>query len=299
MKAFVVLNPVAGNNDRETVLDALKTHFSDAGIEYVVHETAKEEKPDEIVRTRLENEAFDFVVAAGGDGTVSQVVGGLIGSMIPLGIIPVGTGNLLARDLDIPLKIDEAVMLIAGKNGLRKIDAMKVNNRICVLNASLGISAKVMEGTTSESKNRFGFLAYIWEALGKLFNLKREFITIDIDGETTKHHAIEVTIFNSGTIVKTLYPEGPDISIDDGQLDVWIVSYKTIKDYPKYVIRLISKKTAKSLSHFMKANKRITINSHIPMPLQVDGESIGTTPVEIEVLPGAINVIVSDNQKVS
>ncbi|HSN65862.1 MAG TPA: diacylglycerol kinase family protein [Fusibacter sp.] len=292
MKAFVVLNPVAGNNDRETVLNALKTHFSDAGIEYVVHETAKEEKPDEIVRTRLENDKFDFVVAAGGDGTVSQVVGGLIGSSLPLGIIPVGTGNLLARNLDIPLKIDEAVALIAGKNGLRKIDAMKVNNRICVLNASLGISAKVMEGTTSESKNRFGFLAYAWEALGKLFKLKREFITVDIDGNTTKHHAVEVTVFNSGTIVKTLYPEGLDISIDDGQLDVWIVSYKTIKDYPKYLLRMISKKTAKSLSHFMKANKRITITSRVAMPLQVDGESIGTTPVEIEVLPGAINVIV-------
>jgi YegS/Rv2252/BmrU family lipid kinase len=296
MKAFVVLNPVAGNNDRETVLDALKTHFSDAGIEYVVHETAKEEKPDEIVHTRLENEAFDFVVAAGGDGTVSQVVGGLIGSVIPLGIIPVGTGNLLARDLDIPLKIDEAVALIAGKNGLRKIDAMKVNGHISVLNASIGISAKVMKSTTSEIKNRFGMLAYIWKALGKLIKLKREFITVDIDGKTSKHHAIEVTIFNSGTIVKTLYPEGPDIRIDDGQLDVWIVSYKTIKDYPKYVFRLISKKTAKSLSHFMKANNRIMINSRVPMPLQVDGESIGTTPVEIEVLPGAINVIVRSNK---
>ena len=190
MKAFVVLNPVAGNNDRETVLEALKTPFNDAGVEYVLYETAKEDDPSDIVRTRLENESFDFVVAAGGDGTVSQVVNGLIGSTVPLGIIPVGTGNLLAKDLDIPLEIDDAVALIAGEHVIRKIDAMRVNNHISILNASLGISAKVMKGTTSESKNRFGFLAYIWKALGKLIKLKREFISVDIDGKTTKHHAI-------------------------------------------------------------------------------------------------------------
>lgn len=299
MKAFVVLNPVAGANSREAVLEALKTYFNDAAIDYVVHETTKEDKPSDIVRARLENEEFDFVVAAGGDGTVSQVIGGLIGSTLPLGIIPVGTGNMLARDLALPLKIDEAVALIAGTHVLKKIDAMKVNDRISILNASLGISARVMRGTTSENKKRFGLLAYIWEALGKLFKMKHEYITVYIDGKTTKHHAVELTVFNSGMIARTLYPQGPDISIDDGHLDVWIVSYKTILDYPQYLLRMIRKRTSKDLSHLMTANKSIMIKSSVPMPLQADGEIIGTTPVEIEVLPGAINVFVSEKPAIS
>lgn len=294
MKAFVVLNPVAGNNAREPVLEALKTYFNDAGIDYVVHETAKEDKPGDIVRGRLEDEKLDFVVAAGGDGTVSQVIDGLVDSTLPLGIIPVGTGNMLARDLAIPLKIDEAVALIAGTHVLKKIDAMRVNNHICVLNASLGISAMVMRDTTSESKNRFGILAYIWEALGKLFEMKRRHITVSIDGKTTKHHALEATVFNCGIMAETLYPQGPDIRIDDGHLDVWIVSFKTILNYPLYFLGMITKKRSRNLSHFMKANKCVMIKSSVPIPLQADGENIGTTPVEIEVLPGAINVFVSE-----
>ena len=294
MKAFVVLNPVAGDNAREPVLDALKTYFDDAGIDYEVYETAGEDKPGDIVRDRLENGKFDFVVAAGGDGTVSQVINGLIDSGLPLGIIPVGTGNMLARSLDLPLKIDKAVALISGPHVLKKVDAMRINNRICVLNASLGISAKVMRDTKSENKNRFGLLAYIWEALGKLFKIKRSYITINIDGKTTKHHAIEATVFNSGIIAETLYPKGPDIRIDDGHLDVLIISFKTIRDYPLYILRMITKKTSKNLTDFMEANKSVMIESTVSMPLQVDGEIFGTTPVEIEVLPSAITVIVSE-----
>ena len=231
-------------------------------------------------------------MAAGGDGTVSQVVDGLIGSSVPLGIIPVGTGNMLARDLEIPLKIDQAVALIAGTHTLRKIDAMRVNNRVCILSASLGPSAEVMRDTSSESKNRFGFLAYIWQALGKLFKLKRRFITVDIDGKTAKYQTVDASVFNCGILAKTLYPQGPDIRVDDGHLDVWIVDFRTIQDYPQYLFRIICKKPTKQLSHFLKANRSVMINSNIPMPVQADGESIGTTPVVVEVLPGAVTIFV-------
>ena len=298
MKAFVVLNPVAGNNAREPVLESLETHFKGAGIDYVVHETTRDDKPGEIVRRCLENENFDFVVAAGGDGTVSQVIDGLVGSSLPLGIIPVGTGNLLARDLHLPLKIDDAAALIAGPHVLRKIDAMRINGQTCVLNASMGTSAKVMRDTTSESKNRFGFLAYIWGTVRNLFKMRRTYITVEIDGKTIKYHAVEAAVFNCGMLAKTLYPRGPDIRIDDGHLDVWIVSFKTMLDYPLYLFRMIRQRPSKHLSHFINANKCITVKSSTPLPVQADGEIIGTTPVDIEVLPGAVTVFVSENPSI-
>jgi len=298
MKAFVVLNPAAGNNSRDLVLKSLEFHFTDAGIDYTIYETEKEDKPADIVRDRLEKEEFDIVVAAGGDGTVSQVVNGLIGSLLPLGIVPVGTGNMLARDLGLPLKIDEAVALIAGAFVLRKIDAMRINNSVCVLNISLGTSAKVMRDTTSKSKNRFGFLAYVWGALGKLFTMKRRYITVDVDGKINKFHAVEAAVFNCGMLAKTLYPKGPEIRVDDGHLDVWIVSLKTLLDYPLYLFRMIREKPSRHLSHFIQANRCVMIKSNIPMPVQADGEIIGTTPVEVEVLPGAITVIVSENPSI-
>ena len=294
MKAFVVLNPVAGNNAREPVLESLKTHFKGAGIDYEVHETTKKDKPGDIVRARLKKDKFDFVVAAGGDGTASQVIDGLVGGSVPLGIIPVGTGNLLARDLNIPLQIDKAVALIAGAHLLRKIDAMRINKRVCVLNASLGTSAKVVSDTTSKSKNRFGRLAYIWEALRNLFTMERKYITVDVDGKTVKYRAVEAAIFNCGVLAKTLYPRGPNIRIDDGHVDVWIVSFKTILDYPLYLFRMIRERPSKHFSHFINSEKIVILKSSIPLPVQADGDIIGTTPVEIEVLPGAVTVFVSE-----
>jgi len=294
MKAFVVLNPVAGNSSRESVLESLNTHFKIAGIDYEVHETAKKDKPGDIVRTRLNKDKFDFVVAAGGDGTTSQVIDGLVGGSVPLGIIPVGTGNLLAHDLGLPMKIDEAVALIAGAHLLRKIDAMRINKRVCVLNASLGISATVVGDTTSKSKNRFGRMAYIWEALRNLFTLRRKYITVGVDGKTVKYRAVEAAVFNCGVLAKTLYPRGPDIRIDDGHLDVWVVSFKTILDYPLYLFRMVRERPSKHLSHFINSEKSVIIKSSIPLPVQADGDIIGATPVEIEVLPGAITVFVSE-----
>jgi len=294
MKAFVVLNPVAGNNAREPVLAALKDHFRSSKIDYEVHETTKKDKPGDIVRARLKKDKFDFVVAAGGDGTASEVIDGLVGSSVPLGIIPIGTGNLLARDLDIPLEIEDAVALIAGTHLLRKIDAMRINKRVCVLNASLGISATVVGDTSSKSKNRFGRLAYVWKAIRNIFTLRRRYITLDIDGKTVKYRAVEAAVFNCGVLAKTLYPRGPNIRIDDGHLDVWVVSMKTILDYPLYIFKMIRERPSKHLSHFINSEKSITVKSSIPLPVQADGDIIGTTPVEIEVLPGAVTVFVSE-----
>jgi diacylglycerol kinase (ATP) len=293
MKVLVILNPVAGNNAREPVLAALKKHFISPAIDYEVYETAKEDKPGDIVRKRLK-EKFDVVVAAGGDGTASEVIDGLVGSTVPLGIIPIGTGNLLARDLNLPLEIEDSIALIAGTHLLRKIDAMRINKHVCVLNVSLGISATVIGDTSSQGKNRFGRLAYAWEAVSNLFTIKRRYISVDIDGKTVKYRAVEAAVFNCGTLAKTLYPRGPNIRIDDGHLDVWVVSMKTILDYPLYLFRMIRERPAKHLSHFINSEKSITVKSNIPLPVQADGDIIGTTPLDIEVLPGAVTVFVSE-----
>jgi diacylglycerol kinase family enzyme len=121
------------------VLQALELHFPAARIDYTVHEPRKGDAFGEIVRARL-GEGFDLVVAAGGDGTVSAVVDGLAGSAVPLGIIPTGTANLVARELNIPLVPREAVELIVRAPRSRTIDAMRIGTRVYVLVAG-GTSA--------------------------------------------------------------------------------------------------------------------------------------------------------------
>ncbi|MCX5998933.1 MAG: diacylglycerol kinase family lipid kinase [Chloroflexi bacterium] len=285
MKAFIVLNPASGKNAREPIREAISRHFTSSQIDYEIHETIKEDKPGDIVHARL-SDGFDLVVAAGGDGTVSAVIDG--------GIIPAGTGNLLARELNVPLGIEDAVAPIAGTHKFRKIDAMRIGKRVYVLNASLGVSASVIGGTTPKNKSRFGRTAYLGTAILKIFALRRRYLVVAVDGKALKYRAVEVAILNSGILTNVLYPKEPDIRIDDGHLDVWIVSLKTLLDYPWYLFERIAGRPAKQLSHFINSEKSVSIRSSVPLPVQADGDIIGMTPVEVEVLPGALTVLVPE-----
>ena len=289
MKAFIVLNPASGKNARETIREAISRYFTSSQIDYEIYETVKGDKPGDIVRARL-SDGFDLVVAAGGDGTVSAVIDGLVGSSVPLGIIPAGTGNLIARELNVPLEIEAAVALIAGAHKFRKIDAMRIGKRVYVLNVSLGISASVIGGTTRKNKSRFGPIAYVGTAMLKIFTFRNRYLAVAVDGKANKYRAVEVTISNCGILSKMLYPMGPDVSIDDGHLDVWILSSKTLLDYPRYLFEMITRRPAKHLSHFINSERSVSIRSRVPLPMQADGDIIGTTPVQVEVLAGALTV---------
>jgi YegS/Rv2252/BmrU family lipid kinase len=293
MKALIVLNPAAGKNAREPMIEAIGRYFTNSKIEYEIYETVKGDKLGDIVRTRLAG-GFDLVIAAGGDGTVSAVIDGLVGSSVPLGIIPAGTGNLIARELNIPLEIEDAVALIAGSHIFRKIDAMRIGKRAYILNVSVGISASVIGGTTHKNKSRFGRIAYLGTAILKIFTFRNRYLPVAIDGQTHTHRAVEVTISNCDILSKILYPKGPDVSIDDGHLDVWILSAKTFLDYPLYLFQMITRRPQKHLSHFISSEKSVSIKSRIPLPVQADGDIIGTTPVEVEVLKGALTVLVAE-----
>ena len=293
MKALVILNPDSGQHSGEPVKEAVSRHFDRSRIKYETHETTKEEKTDEYVRSRLKD-GFDVVVAAGGDGTVSAVVSGLVGSRTALAIIPAGTENMLARDLNVPLEIDKAAGLIAGSHVIKQIDAMRVGKKAYVLNVSIGISPTIVGSTTPKEKRRLGPLAYVWTGISKIFAIRQHYLEIAIDGKVQSTRAIEVLISNSGYFANKLYPKGPDIRIDNGHLHVWIVNFKTLRDYPWYWYKVITRKPSKHLSNSASAYKSVSVKSQDPMPIQGDGDIIGTTPFEIDVLAGALAVVVPE-----
>jgi YegS/Rv2252/BmrU family lipid kinase len=295
MRVLIILNPASGKSTGNSTLEAVNRQFANSKVDFEIYESKKEDDLGDIVRARLKN-GFELVVAAGGDGTVSNVINGLVGTHIPLGIIPAGTANLLAQELKVPISIEDAIALIIGRHEFKKIDAMKIGTRVYDLNVSSGLSATVVSNTTPENKSRFGFFAYVWMTIVKLFTLKDHYFVVTVDGKTLKYRAAEIAIFNCGIIAKSLYPQGPDILIDDGHLNVWVLNAKTIQDYPWYLFQMITRRPAKHLSHFVTAEKTISIKSDVPVPVQADGDIIGMTPVEIEVLPGAIEVIVPEKR---
>ncbi|MDD4857020.1 MAG: diacylglycerol kinase family lipid kinase [Candidatus Krumholzibacteria bacterium] len=297
-KAFVILNPAAGKGGGEEACGALSRQLARARIDYEIHETRSGETFGEIVRARLQG-GFDLIVAVGGDGTVSAVIDGLAGQSAPLGIIPTGTANLLARELNIPLDADQAAALIARPPRSRSIDAMRIGGRTYVLIAGVGISASVAGGTTRRNKSRFGLIAYLGAAILKMFEFRSRHIDVAVDGTARRYHAVEVAVANCGILARMLFPAGPDIHVDDGHLGVWILSTKTLLDYPRYLLRLIAGRPVNPRAHFIKAERNISILSSSPLPIQADGDIIGTTPVDIEVLPGALRVLAPDEPATS
>ncbi len=291
MKALVILNPVAGHIDADALRDALQRLFSAAGIAYEVYQTRPGDEPGEIVRDRL-GKGFDLMVAAGGDGTISAVLDGLTGSQVPLGIVPVGTGNLVARELGIPIDAEQALALIAGPHAERRIDTMRIGKRVYVLNVSVGVSASVAGDMTYQGKGRFGRLAYVGSAIFRILQFRRRYLTVGVDGQERRCRAVEITVMNCAIFGKGLYPKEPIIRVDDGCIDVWIVSMRTLFDGVKYFLKILTGRSAPRMAQHAHARKRVAIRGALSCPVQADGDIIGTTPVEIEVLPHALTVIV-------
>lgn len=291
MKALIIWKPSEKPDEMQGLRDALSRHFAAAHTDYEIYETRKADRLADIVRRRL-SEGFGLVVAVGGDGTVSAVCDGLAGSAIPLGIIPTGTGNLLARELQIPDEAEAAVALIAGAPSTRKIDMMRIGQRSFVLNASVGISASVIGGTTSGSKSRFGRIAYVGTVVRKVLSARRRHLIVAVDGKPHPYRAVEVSVMNCGLLGKLFYPGGPDIRVDDGHLGVWILSMKSWGDYFNYFIGVFTNRPVHTAAQFIRAQKFVSIRSKRPLQVQADGDIIGMTPVDVEVLPGALAVLV-------
>lgn len=289
--AFVIINPKAGGFKRESVLGAIRRHFNGSGIEYEIYDATREETQGSAVREVLARGCTFFVVA-GGDGTVSRTAAELAGSSIPLGIVPTGTGNILARDLQIPLDIGEAVRLLCAPHTTRTIDAMRIDGRLYILTAGVGISSLTVRDIKHSDKRRFGLLAYAGTAIRKLLEFKSRRFEVVIDGEMHRFHSPEVAVANSGGVVEMVLPRMPEIQIDDGYLDVVVVTARGPFDYPRLVFNILRRRVPQPDVRFLQAKRSVIIRPDKPLPVQADGDVVGTSPVEIQVVPHAVKVIV-------
>jgi len=289
---FVILNPVAGKSDASAIRRALEHRFVSGTWAYEVYETTGEERIADVVRAALDR-GFDMFVAAGGDGTVSGVASGLARRGIPMGIIPVGTGNALARELGIPVSIEGALALLTERHDTVDIDAIRTGDRFFVLNLGVGISALTMRDTERQDKRQFGVIAYIWTGVSKLFGVQPHRFTVEVDGQTVRVHASEIAVANSGAMGDPSFRWGPDVRLDDGRLDVCIVRARTAIDYLRVTRAVLLGQQRRSPNiHCLSAERNVSISSDRPLPVQADGELIGHTPVQMELVPGAVRVIV-------
>jgi len=292
-RIFVVLNPMAGSCTAADVRQVLDRQLGEQ-IQTDIFETTGDQVEDivAIVRAELANSP-SVVVAAGGDGTISQVAEALIGTDTCLGIIPVGTANIFARELGIPLDLKAACALLDGQPHITSVDAMKVGEQYFVLQIGIGIDSLMIRDTDRQSKRRFGRAAYMWTAFTRLIGYQPMRFTIVADGKRMRPRALQVLIANCGVLGAPPFRWGPDICPDDGKIDVCIVSARTALDYVGLIWHtLLGQQRRDRNVRYLTAERSIAVSADHPLPIQADGEMIGDTPIQIEVVPDALKVIV-------
>lgn len=286
----VIFNPQAGSAHRAELQRLVSKHFAGRHVELC--ESDKAEDVPDLLAPWVEK-GVHLVVAAGGDGTVSAVASALVNSDVPLGILPLGTGNVLARELEVPLKADQAARLLAGRFAVRRLDAIRVGERAYLLSVSVGLSAMTMRRTEREDKKRFGRWAYLWTFLLNLFGLPPYSYEAVVDGQSFQVRANELHVVNAGIVGYKALRWGPNVEPDDGRLDLCFVRARSALDYLRVLWQLLTR-TRHQGTRFncVQVYERIEIRSPAGLPVQGDGDVIGHTPVEITLLTSALKVAV-------
>jgi YegS/Rv2252/BmrU family lipid kinase len=263
-------------------------------MQLVVHQTTAEIDPAQLVTAAIETQA-DLVIASGGDGTVSAVAGALVGTEIPLGIIPRGTANAFATALGIPrlLPIRNACQVILGGQ-IRTVDAATCNGLPMILLAGVGYEAVTVELASREMKDQWGVLAYLmagWQTMDT-----HTLFETEIEAEGTVYHfeASAITIANAAPPTSILAQGAGQVIFDDGLLDVTIATAETKLQGVTTMLRMLGAAITKTevgqknVVHL--AAKRLKVTTNPPQKVVVDGEIVGTTPIEVECIPAGLQV---------
>jgi diacylglycerol kinase (ATP) len=296
MKTRVIVNPNAGSvGEIETLRETLKK-LPGTDVRF----TQKEGDARRLARDAV-RKGTELVVAAGGDGTLNEVVNGLAVdfSRARLGLLPLGTGNDFARSINVPADLEGALAVLAeGRTRTVDVARARIGRKLrhFINMAAGGFSGHVSE-KADEVKDRWGPLAYLRAALGTLpkltgFNAR---IKLD-DSERLKVETYNIVVSN-GRYVAAGIPVAPHSKLDDGLLDLMIVPTASIPKLAMLVPQvLLGRHTESDLLLFHRA-KRIAIKSEPPMSFNVDGELIGDRPAIFEALPRAVEVVVGAEEK--
>lgn len=291
MRALIVINPAASRVSTAEIKEILRFQFAPLSWQMEFYETIEEQPVKPVVREAIKA-GVECVFAAGGDGTVSDVVDGLALTPVPLGIIPTGTSNVIAQELRIPQEIKKACELLSGQPRIMHMDAIEVGERFFVLAVGTGIDAMVMKSVTRENKRRYGRLAYVWSALKVIMGMQPRRFTIIADGKAFQTKASMVLISNVGTLTWPLR-WGPGIRPDDGCIDVNIIRGRHLLDYLFAIYDLLPGGTRRAAHiRHIRAEEQIEVTADETLLVQGDGDLIGKTPLRARVIANAVRVFV-------
>jgi diacylglycerol kinase (ATP) len=288
---LVVVNPSSGRRGADAlaaeVADALEAAGAD-GVE--VRTTAAIEDASRWAGDAAA-EGFGGVAVVGGDGTVTAVAGGLLraGSNLPIAIVPAGTGNGMARVLGLPMEPTRAIeALVRGRSV--PFDAIEVlsHDRWGLMFVGAGLDAEINRDADATQKRRFGFLAYVGAAVRNLVGRRNRRIALGLDGRVEHLAAHTVTIINAGLMELAGVEVGPPTDPHDGRVEVALFRSPSAFGAAAQTWRLLTRRPARAE---LLTAAHVRLESRLPFLVHVDGDVIGTTPLEVRVRRDALTFV--------
>lgn len=300
-KVHVIVNPAPSK--RIPLLWTLNHHFRGAGIQWEVSVTQGKGDGASLARRALDSGA-EVVGAYGGDGTVMEVASGLVGTEVPLLVLPGGTGNLVAAELRISTNIDRACQLVCGETfETRQIDVGKMGEHYFLLRVGCGLETGVVQEATRELKDQFGKWAYVFAAIRRLQESPVADYEIRLDDrEVFRAKGVACVVANIGTVGLGRLTLSPSVGVDDGKLDVFFLKKANLEGIVQLAGKMmgLDPRDPDDLDPALDASqlvnhwhiKQVEIRTDPVLDMQVDGDVIARTPQSVRVLPSALSVVV-------
>jgi len=289
---FFVVNVRSGNYVKWLVQMRLGEFLTTEGVTGEVHYL----RDTESLKARLEfaySEGFRRFVVVGGDGSVSLVASQLRGKDCTVGIVPVGTTNMLAQLLGIPLGAHRSLDLLLESNKVRAVDALDIGGQLYFLNASAGLSSFSISDLRTAEKTYLKLMAYVLAVVRSMRKAKTREFRLTIDGHTRTIEAAELFVDNAGALWMPRLRTS-DAQLDDGLAAVCYVNKGTPPELGNAVLDVLLVRKRRHSIRYFGSGTTVYVECAETIPVQADGDAIGTTPVRIVVVPGATQFIVPE-----
>ncbi len=292
MKPYVIVNRRAGSvSDLKALLSQLQ-RLEPATLRVTRRRGDAEKFAREAVRKKC-----GYVVAAGGDGTLNEVINGIAthARQVCLGLVPLGTGNDFARSLKLPLNVEENIDILRSQKST-PIDLVRIRSdhtRYFVNVSAGGFSGHVAEKLTPQIKRAWGPLAYVRSAAAALPELHAYETVVVFDDEEQLMIDLYNVVIGNGRFVAGGLPIAPKADPADGLLDVVLIPRRPGPEMAVLVAEIVLGKHVSNSAIIFRRAKKIAVRSRPGMWFNVDGELVGQAPAVFQIIPGALNFIMS------
>ena len=282
---FVILNPTA----RGARTTRLRKQVEQLARGSTLCATSQAGEAERLARNAVA-EGYQRIVAAGGDGTINEIVNGIAGHNVSLGLLPLGTMNVFAAELGLPVGDLADCWKIIERNKTHRVDLPRANRKHFVQLAGVGLDAQAVKETSRAFKRSFGPLSYLISAV-QIASRTPPVLRIESEDAATGEGSF--VLVGNGRLYGGRFPFFKQAVMDDGLLDVIVFKRLGYVDIIRYLQDVVFTPQISSpeVDYFQTKHLRVTSEESVPVPVEIDGELVGNCPVEFKIRAGGLRVL--------